>query len=252
MSKKQTAFTLIELLAVIGIIAILAGMLLPALGKAKERGKRIVCVNNLRQLGIAMTIYADDNQDRMLSARYASVQIALNPPERDAAASVGLTINTNKGVARIWTCPNRPTFPFYEDEYDQWLIGFQYFGGIEEWKNPIDTFPSKSPVKHSASKPNWALAADAIFNFDGDWNSANLANDRDREKVFPNMPPHPASAGVPAGGNHLYLDGSAFWIPFEKMYFLHSWNPSGRAAYFFQEDVPDELRPNLERLRARL
>ena len=58
------AFTLIELLVVIGIIGILASMLLPALGMAKEKAKRMYCVNNIRQVALSATLYADDDQDR--------------------------------------------------------------------------------------------------------------------------------------------------------------------------------------------
>jgi prepilin-type N-terminal cleavage/methylation domain-containing protein len=66
--RKNTGFTLIELLVVIAIISVLASMIMPALSKAKNRAKSISCVGNLRQVGMGVLLYADENKFRLPTA----------------------------------------------------------------------------------------------------------------------------------------------------------------------------------------
>lgn len=79
--RLQRAFTLVELLVVIAIIAILAALLLPALSSAKAKTKRVVCVNNLRQLAVAWTVYNGDNNGNLPSCVPYHPPIATNLQE---------------------------------------------------------------------------------------------------------------------------------------------------------------------------
>ncbi len=221
-------FSIVELLVVVAIVALLASLLLPALSRAKERGRRAVCLSNLSQVGKACTIYALDNDDKYFPARDNAVQIALNPLQEKAAAVAGL-------MGKIWSCPNRPLLPIYEAQGDQWLIGYQYFGGITNWNTPRGVLPSASPIKLTRSKPLWTLAADATMKVDNLWGGGG------DDVAFKDMPPHPNSKNQPDGGNQVHVDGSARWVIFDNMYFIQrfqNWRKQNSSmAFFFQEDL---------------
>ncbi len=78
-AERTLGFTLIELLVVIAIIGILAGMLLPSLSRAKESGKRIACVNNMRQLSVSLSLYSGGNDGKYPARTVGSTPAKYNP-----------------------------------------------------------------------------------------------------------------------------------------------------------------------------
>lgn len=98
---KQRLFTLIELLVVIAIIAILAAMLLPALAKAREKARSISCTSNLKQIGVATTMYLDDNSETLPNMYWGGSSWQ---PSNTYRAQMDQYV----GDAKTWLCPSKP------------------------------------------------------------------------------------------------------------------------------------------------
>lgn len=96
---EKAGFTLIELLVVIAIIGILASLLLPALAQGKRAAQSVACVSNLRQIGIALSTYVQDNRDHLpICAGYLPSQMSNLPP-------ITTTLFENQRTNKVFRCP---------------------------------------------------------------------------------------------------------------------------------------------------
>lgn len=224
-------YTMIELLITISVLAILVSLLNPSLNSLIENSHRLKCSNNLRLVAVGATTFANDFDGIYPICRNKSVQIAFNTSDFQVLSDIGWGDSKTQKMDAIWNCPSREFVTNRNDLYGQIIIGYQYFGGINRWRNPQGWFPSRSPQYSNSTEPGWVLAADTTAKIDHQWGGG-------RSTAYADMPSHKLNNSLlPAGSNQVYADGSVEWIEFLDQYYLHAWGGPKRAFYFYQKDL---------------
>jgi prepilin-type N-terminal cleavage/methylation domain-containing protein/prepilin-type processing-associated H-X9-DG protein len=208
-------FTLIELLVVIAVIAVLAALLLPVLAKAKESGRAIQCLNNLRQIGLAVRLYADDNGDALPRSQHSAFANNQLPWERAVAPQLGFSTTTwTNLLGGSYHCPSdkRPgALSYGMNVYFELGPDDDYVGKPQTWRklgqipHPATTvFTAETSTGADHVMPEYWISVQDAMN--------DVVTTRHRNR-----------------SNYAFLDGHAQLLPITKTYSppqVDSWNPS--------------------------
>ena len=212
--EVDSGFTLAELLVVIAIIAVLAAILLPAVSRTKESARTAQCLNQMRQLGLAVRLYVDDNDDTFPRSQHSAFASGQLPWERSVAPNLGsnTTAWTNL-LTGIYHCPSdlrRAPWSYGLNVYYELGPDDDYTGKPQTWRrsaevpHPSDTilFAENNTGADHLMAHFWFTQTDAV----------DLAARRHRDR-----------------SNYAFVDGHASLLPLNRVFdppLLDLWNPS--------------------------
>ena len=238
--RRCGGFTLIELLVVIAIIAILMAILMPALQKVKEQGRRVICANDLKQIGLSLNMYGSDNDGRLPLNESSNWLWDISYSTTDYIMATGGDRKTfycpsdptkKPEMAIVWQYSQNPPLGTDSDSVIEPTTNRGNYYRVTSYFWMMDTVKGRSPSPQGTPKKDWVktlthkqaaaadLVTDATLSTGPNPDTASFTDVQGglwtRHGIYDRT--NHISRGKPVGANILFLDGHNDWRRFNEM-----------------------------------